>query len=161
MRGAARNTTNPDVEINMQLVASLGVTLNPRLKRFLACVTAEEVLKGLAAYYYTLEIKQTGVESIPGFIIDSIRNNYIEDTKMWMDSTEPTRKFILLAAGAMGMGMSLDGGFLMAMDTGKLVVVGENSDRSSFHLDRIIELLDKAGYAETLKIMLDSYRNLT
>lgn len=154
---APRDTTSPDAEINNQLVARLGVTLNPKLKRFLASVTVEEVLKGLAAYHYTLEVKEAPIESKTGFIIDSIKNNYIENTKMWMDSSETTQKFILLTAGAIAMGADLVGGFLRAMNTGEMLFVDKDGENKIFDFKLVVELLSCVGYKDTLSEMWKNY----
>lgn len=153
-----RDATNPDAEMNNHLVASLGITLNPKLKRFLASVTVEEVLKGLAAYRYTQEIRQVPIASKTGFIIDSIKNNYMENTNMWIHANEEDRKFILLTVGAIAMGVDLVGGFLVAMNTGTISFVDKNGENSAFVLKLLIESLSRVGYKDTLKEMLKNYR---
>ena len=156
-----RDVTNPDAEMNNQLVASLGVTLNPKLKRFLASVTVEEVLKGLAAYHCVQEIERKHIENVSGFIIDSIKNNYIENKTMWISSTESTRNFILLTAGAIAMGADLVGGFLRAMNTGEMLFVDKDGENKIFDFKLVVELLSRVGYKDTLSEMWKNYCIMT
>jgi hypothetical protein len=118
----------------------------------------EEVLKGLAAYRYTQEIRQVPIASKTGFIIDSIKNNYMENTNMWIHANEEDRKFILLTVGAIAMGVDLVGGFLVAMNTGTISFVDKNGENSAFVLKLLIESLSRVGYKDTLKEMLKNYR---
>lgn len=156
-----RDATSPDAEINNKLVASLGVTLNPKLKRFLASVTAEEVLKGLAAYYYATEVKEVPIASKTGFIIDSIRNNYFENENMWINANERDRLYFLLTAGAIAMGVDLVGGWTGAIYRGEMLFVDKNGEDMVLNFDLVAELLSRVGYKDTLIEMLKNYRILT
>jgi hypothetical protein len=152
-----RDTTSPDAEINNQLVASLGVTLNPKLKRFLASVTAEEVLKGLAAYYYATEVKEAAIASKTGFIIDSIKNNYFENENMWINANERDRLYFLLSAGAIAMGVDLVGGWTGAIYRGEMLFNGKDGEGRVLNFDLVAELLSRVGLAKTLEAMLENY----
>ncbi len=153
-----RDVTNPDAEINNQLVASLGVTLNPKLKRFLASVTAEEVLKGLAAYYYATEVKEAAIASKTGFIIDSIKNNYFENENMWINANERDRLYFLLSAGAIAMGVDLVGGWTGAIYRGEMLFNGKDGEGKVLNFNLVAELLSRVGLAKTLEAMLENYR---
>ncbi len=153
-----RDVTSPDAEINNQLVASLGVTLNPKLKRFLASVTVEEVLKGLAAYYYATEVKEAAIASKTGFIIDSIKNNYFENENMWINANERDRLYFLLSAGAIAMGVDLVGGWTGAIYRGEMLFNGKDGEGKVLNFNLVAELLSRVGLAKTLEAMLENYR---
>ena len=156
--GAARHdATSSDAEVNNKLVEGLGVILNPKLKRFLASVTAEEVLRAIASYYYTLEVKQTTVENVPGFVIDATKNDYLENTSTWSQSSELNQNLMLLAAGLMAMGAKLEYGFYGVAVSGEIAFADKQGDRQSFNNNWVSENIESVGILEALERALQVY----
>lgn len=156
---AQRDTTSPDTEMNKNLVEGLGVELNPKLKRFLASVTVEELLKGLAGYFHNREYKETKIESITGYLIDSTQNTYIQSLAAWVKADEATRRFVLLTAGALAMGIDLYGGYIGTMQSGKMGFTRHDGMVVPFNFQALQQMVLDKGYTETLKAMWRTYQS--
>ena len=96
---------DPDVSVKQKMIEGMGMVFNPRLKGILANFTIEQIIKGIASYLHTTECLGRTPENRTGFIIDAIKNSYIENTEKWINASEEGKKLIMFFAAGTAWGI--------------------------------------------------------
>ena len=96
---------DPDISVKQKMIEGMGMVFNPRLKGILANFTIEQIIKGIASYLHTTECLGRSPENRAGFIIDAIKNSYIENTEKWINASEEGRKLIMFFAAGTAWGI--------------------------------------------------------
>lgn len=105
-----QETVDPDLSIKQKLIEGMGIPMNPKLKGILSNYTIEQVAKGIAYYLHKTECMGQVPLNRAGFIVDAIKNSYIEGTELWINTDSNGRNLIILFAAGTAWGIkSLDG----------------------------------------------------
>lgn len=140
---------DPDAIAKQTMMNGIGIIMNPRLKGILANFTIEQIIKGIASYLHYTECMERSPVNRTGFVVDAIRNSYIEGTEAWINADEEGRKLIMFFAAGTAWGIESVHSFNLTIALKEYLY----HEKFIYEIDYCDRVKDQMGWEYTLNCM--------